>query len=133
MKEKTILVIDDDEEFVHLMELRLNSMGFKVIKAESGDDALMMVSEKLPDLVILDIFLSDMDGLTILKRMKAPIDIETGEPSATKDIPVIVITGKAPMVENMTRIEGAVDFFIKPIDTEKFVKCVTQILKGAQK
>jgi CheY-like chemotaxis protein len=94
-----------------------------------GEKAFDLIQKAMPDVVILDIFLPNVDGLTILKRLKAPIDIDTGKPSKTKDIPIIVLTGKAPMIENLTRVEGAIDFFIKPLDTEKLFQRLFSLLE----
>ena len=128
----TVLVIEDDGELIDLMKMRLESAGHQVIMASNGEEALQVARAKTPDVVVLDVFLPDMDGLTVLKRLKAPVEIETGKPSKTKDIPVIVITGKAPMIENITRVEGAVDFFVKPFDAKKLIDRVCHILEQAK-
>ena len=129
MSQATVFIVEDDEEFAQLLKMRIESSGHRVFITGNGDEAYDLIQAKLPDLVILDIFLPDMDGLTILKRLKAPIDIETGKPSLTKDIPVVVLTGKAPMIENMTRIEGAADFFVKPVNVEKLMGRVSRFLE----
>ncbi len=131
MNRGTVFVVEDDTELLQLMKMRLESQGHRVLSTTNGEEAYNLIHDKLPDVVILDIFLPDMDGLTILKRMKAAIDIETGRPNRTKDIPVVMVTGKAPMIENMTRVEGAADFFVKPIDIEKLINRVCQLLELA--
>ncbi len=133
MNRETILVAEDDEELLEIIRIRLEAAGFHVISVANGEEALSLAQTKLPSLVVLDVFLPDMDGLTILKRMKSPLDIASGEPSKTKDIPVIVITGKAPMIENMTRLEGAADFYVKPVDMSKLVERATQLINLRQK
>lgn len=132
MNQATILIVEDDEELTQLLKIRIESLGYQVLATTKGDEAVNLTQTHLPDLVLLDVFLPDTDGLTILKRLKSPIDIETGKPSRTKDIPVVVLTGKAPMIENMTRIEGAADFFVKPVDMEKLMKCIHRFLELAQ-
>ena len=127
----TVLIVEDDEELTQLLKIRVESSGHRVLTTGNGDEALAMVQTHLPDVVILDVFLPDMDGLTILKRLKAPIDIGTGRLSRTKDIPVIVITGKAPMIENITRLEGAAEFFVKPVDVDKLTKSIHHLLEHA--
>ena len=119
MNKGTVFIVDDDRELIELLKIRIESAGYHVLSTSEGDEAFDLIQRSLPDVVVLDIFLPNVDGLTILKRLKAPIDIETGKPSKTKNIPIVVLTGKAPMIENMTRVEGAVDFFIKPLDTDK--------------
>jgi two-component system, OmpR family, alkaline phosphatase synthesis response regulator PhoP len=131
MNKAVILLVEDDEELRELVKLRLESYGHKVVAASTGTKGLDEAHKVQPQCVILDVFLPDMDGLTVLKRLKAPLDVETGKPSPTKDIPVIVVTGKAPMIENMTRIEGASDFFLKPVDVEKLTARVNElVMKG---
>jgi CheY-like chemotaxis protein len=132
MNHGTVLIVEDDVELLQLMKIRFESLGLRVLSTSNGDEAYTLTQKQLPDAVILDVFLPDTDGLTILKRLKAPIDIETGQPNRTKDIPIVVVTGKAPMIENMTRIEGAIDFFVKPIDIEKLANRVCQILELTQ-
>ncbi len=132
MNQSTVFIVEDDVELTRLLQIRIEARGYRVLTTNNGDEAYDLIQAKLPDVVILDVFLPDMDGLTILKRLKSPIDIETGKPSRTKDIPVVVITGKAPMIENMTRVEGAADFFVKPVDIEKLVHRVNQLLESAQ-
>ncbi|MBI4368403.1 MAG: response regulator [Candidatus Omnitrophica bacterium] len=128
MSKGTVFVVEDDLELLQLTKLRLETLGCRVLSTSSGEKAVELIQAAVPDLIILDVFLPDVDGLTILKRLKSPIDIETGKPSTTKDIPIIVVTGKAPMIENMTRIEGAADFFVKPVNAEKLTQCVSRLL-----
>ena len=119
MNRGTVFIVEDDEEFARILQIRLQTTGFHVLRTSSGEEAFGLIEAAQPDVVLLDVFLPDMDGLTILKRLKSPVDIETGKPSVTKRIPVVVLTGKAPMVENMVRMEGASDFFLKPVDMSK--------------
>ncbi|MBI4394957.1 MAG: response regulator [Candidatus Omnitrophica bacterium] len=132
MNHGTVFIVEDDQELAQLMTIKIEAAGYHVSATGNGDKAFDLIEAQPPDVVILDVFLPDTDGLTLLKRLKAPLDIETGKPSKTKDIPVIVITGKAPMIENMTRIEGAVDFFVKPFDMNKLMNRVNQLMEVAQ-
>lgn len=129
MKEAVIMIVEDDEEMSDLLKIRIEALRYKALVVRRGDEAIQRAQERRPDLIILDVFLPDIDGLTVLKRLKVPIDIDTGKSSKTKDIPVIVITGKAPMIENMTRVEGAADFFVKPIDMDRLAKRIAQLLE----
>ena len=133
MNQATIFVVEDDKEFAELIKIRIETSGHRVLMTGDGDSAYELIQAKMPDLVVLDVFLPDTDGLTILKRLKAPIDIESGKPSVTKDIPIVVITGKAPMIENIMRIEGAADFFVKPVNVDKLVQRVCQLLELSQR
>ena len=86
MNSPVILIVEDDDELLNVFKVRIESLGYQVLTAQKGDEALRLAREKLPSLIILDIFLPDMDGLTMLKRIKAPIDLQTGRTSMTKDI-----------------------------------------------
>ena len=125
----TVFVVEDDKEFTALLQLRLELAGHRVLSSTNGEDAYDLIQANHPDVVILDVFLPDMDGLTILKRLKSPIDIATGKPSSTKDIPVLMLTGRAPMIENMARMEGASDFFLKPIEINKLINRVHELVE----
>ena len=125
----TVFVVEDDKEFAALLQLKLELAGHRVLSSTNGEDAYDLIQANHPDVVILDIFLPDMDGLTILKRLKSPVDITTGRPSSTKDIPVVMLTGRAPTIENMARLEGASDFFLKPIEINKLINRVRQLVE----
>lgn len=129
MSKGTVFIVDDDLELIELLKIRIESAGYQVLFTCDGHDALALIQAAIPDVVLLDIFLPDVDGLTLLKRLKSPIDVKTGKTSVTKDIPVIVMTGMAPMIENMTRVEGAADFFIKPFDVEKLTQRLFHLLE----
>lgn len=127
-KIKSILIVEDDQELASLMKVRFESMGFEVYWSSRGSEALDLLKEKSPDAVVLDVFLPDMDGITILRQAKATIDIETGEPLAQSNTPVIVITGGAFTVEHMSRMEGAADFFVKPLDINRLANRISELL-----
>ena len=129
MKPSTVFIVEDDLEFTEMLRIRFEEAGCQVLTTAGGEDAFDLICANQPDVVVLDIFLPDVDGLTLLRRLKSPIDIETGKPSQTKDIPVVVITGKAPMIENMARLEGACDFFRKPVDMAGLVDGVLKLLE----
>lgn len=127
-KSKSILIVEDDQELASLIKVRLESVGYGVMWSARGAEALEVIRQKFPDLVVLDVFLPDMDGLTILKQIKFPIDINTGQPSTQSRTPVVVITGGAFTVEHMSRAEGAADFFVKPVDVNKLANRISELL-----
>ena len=133
MNRGTVFIVEDDESFAQLLKMRIESSGHRVCTTSNGSEAYDLIQTSHPDVVVLDVFLPDMDGLTILKRLKSPLDIETGKPSVTRNIPVVVLTGKAPMIENMIRAEGGDDFFLKPVDVSKLVNRICKLLERKQK
>ena len=84
---KLILVVDDERHIVRLVEVNLQRAGYVVIKAYDGREALEKARSENPDLVVLDVMMPDMDGLAVLKNLKAD--------AATAHIPVILLTAKA--------------------------------------
>ena len=85
MKEKTILIVDNEVEVLRVLERMLSIAGYSVIEATSGRDAIMIAKDMCPDLVILDILLPDMSGGEIANILQ--------NDSPTRDIPIIFLTG----------------------------------------
>lgn len=113
---KKILVVDDEESIREVLRARLEAAGYQILSVASGEKALQLIQNETPDVIVLDVFLPGEDGLAVLKKLKRPVDRKTGEPSKTRQIPVIVITGKAEQMEEMFRMEDAFAFFGKPFD-----------------
>lgn len=84
MSAKTILVVEDDPDLKEIISLKLSQEGFNVVKTDSGQEALDKIEGSLPDCVILDVMLPDIDGLTVLN--------EIATHSKTKDLPVIIFS-----------------------------------------
>ena len=118
---KKILIIEDEEDFATLVTIRLEEAGFEVALEPNGDHAISRIKESKPSLVILDYYLSKGDGFTVIRKMKAD--------AALSPIPVILVTGKAVMMEDVFRVEGAVEFFKKPVDMKILVNRVKELTK----
>ncbi len=104
-----VLVVDDDEISRELMKDILEKDGHNVIEAPDGGEALKAVSEKIPDVVLLDIILPGINGFEVCKRLK--------EEPATSTIPVLMVTSLKERSDRIRGIkEGAADFISKPID-----------------
>ncbi len=113
-----VLVVEDEVDIANLLRIHLEREGYRVQIAGRGEEALRMAREIQPNLITLDIFLPDMDGFTILERLK--------KDSQTAHIPVIVVS-VVPEREKGLRL-GAVDYLGKPIDEERLIKLVRQVL-----
>lgn len=101
-----ILVVDDEREFLELMNNRLQKRGFTVSVAANGDDALTMVSGGNYDAMVLDVKMPGTDGIEVLRRVK----------QMKPDLPVLLLTGHASIEAAMTGVEsGAVDYLLKPV------------------
>lgn len=105
---KTIAIIDDDEYIGDMLEELLRKENYEVLRAYSGTEALLLLSQHRPDLVLLDLMLPGLSGEEVLPKIK--------------DIPVIVISAK-PDVEDKVKLllSGAADYLTKPFDTKELL------------
>lgn len=122
MNGKKILIVDDEEHILLLLENRLSKAGYSVIKANNGKDAVLMAKKELPALIIMDIFMPEIDG-------PKAVSILEDDPK-TKDIPVIFLTallGKEE--EKERRVVSGRYFLAKPFDPEELLKEVAKRIK----
>ncbi len=121
-KDKTIMVVDDNKDMVHLFKKILNTHGYEVTSAGTGDDALKMAFENPPDLVLLDLAMPKMDGYTVCKRLK--------ESDETNMVPVIMVTCRDSMKDKIQGLEiGADDYITKPVQYIELLARVESLLK----
>jgi adenylate cyclase len=117
-----ILVVDDIADNVEILRMRLTSLGYEVVVAEDGEQALAKVSETLPDLILLDIMMPKIDGLEVVKRLKADATLPF--------IPVILVTAKASPKDVVAGLDaGGDDYLSKPIDHGALVARVRAMLR----
>ena len=113
-----VLIIEDDLDIATLIRLHLTGDGRDALIAQRGDEAIEMALRERPDLITLDIMLPDMDGFTVLEKLKAD--------PATHDIPVVVVS-VLPDRGECLRL-GAVDYVTKPIDEGQLLQAVRKVL-----
>lgn len=103
----SVLLVEDEPAQREVLAYNLEAEGFGVAKAENGDDALMMVDEAQPDVIILDWMLPGVSGIEICRRLKSNTD--------TRKIPVIMLTARSEEADRVRGLEtGADDYVIKP-------------------
>jgi two-component system, OmpR family, response regulator VicR len=124
-KPKTIIYIEDDPEMIDLVELILNRRGYIVKGAQGGIIGYEMVKQEVPDLVLLDLMMPDMDGWDVYHKIK--------EAENTRSIPVIVITAKAQAIDKVLglRIAKVDDYICKPFTPQELVTSIEQVLAKA--
>lgn len=116
-----ILVVDDDPRNVRLLEAMLLAEGYEAWSASSGEDALKLVAEKLPDLILLDVMMPGMNGFEVTEKLKS-------EP-ATNAIPVIIITALQDRESRLYALQaGADEFLTKPVDRAELSLRVKNLL-----
>jgi CheY-like chemotaxis protein len=120
-----ILIVDDNPTNLKLASDVLECAGFEVFTAEDAENALWVIQQAMPDMVLMDIALPGMDGLTLTRQLKS-------EP-ATRDIRIIALTAFAMKGDEQKAREAGCDGYItKPIDTRNLPGQVTQYLKPVQ-
>lgn len=109
-----ILIVEDDRHIADLLVQHLERAGYRTLVAHRGEEALRLAREKRPQLITLDIYLPDLDGFTVLERLKAD--------PATAEIPVIIVSVLADRQRGVHL--GAVDVLGKPVDVERLLEVV---------
>ena len=122
MSKQTILVVDDERDLLDLIEYNLKKEGFKVLKAENGEEGISKAKEYRPDLILLDIMMPKMDGLEAVEIMRKDEDL--------KKTPIIFLTARS---DDKTEIDGlnkgGDDYITKPISTTKLVSRIKAVLR----
>lgn len=122
MAEEKILVVDDEEHIIELIKFNLESLGYKVITASNGIDAVKVAKEELPSLILLDLMLPGKDGYDVCK------DIRKEAPMA--NIPIIMITAKGEELDKILGLElGADDYITKPFSVRELLARVKAVLR----
>ncbi|MGF1486734.1 MAG: response regulator transcription factor [Prochloraceae cyanobacterium] len=118
---KQLLLVDDDPNLILLVKDYLEFRGYDVIAAESGNEALEILKQKTPDLIICDVMMPDMDGYSLVKSIRGD--------SKTQSIPVLLLSAKG---QNQDRIKGfntgADIYMTKPFEPEVLVAQIQSFL-----
>ncbi|NPV86429.1 MAG: response regulator [Anaerolineae bacterium] len=118
-----IVYIEDDPEMVDLVALILTRHGYKVSSAYSGSEGLEIIQKTLPDLILLDIMMPDMDGWEVYQKLKRQQE--------TKNIPTIIITAKSQPVDRVLGLHIAKvdDFIAKPFHPQELLESIERVLE----
>ena len=123
---KKILIVDDEEDILHFLELVLREKGYEVATAANGQDALTKAQIEKPDLVLLDIMMPQMDGWEVLKLLR--VDDETA------NIPVAMLSARTEAKDRVQGLqEGAIDYICKPFSLGELLAKVETIFGGEGK
>jgi DNA-binding response OmpR family regulator len=121
-KSRRILVVDDEERMVRFIRLNLEHDGFRVTDAYNGTQAINKVRSSLPDLVLLDVMMPDLDGFEVLKIIRE-----------VSSVPVIMLTAKGEEDDRVRGLElGADDYITKPFSPRELVSRVKAVLRRTE-
>jgi len=121
MSNRTTLIVDDEKLILISTRIVLESVGFDVLTADSGEAAIATAKSKKPGLILLDIMMPGIDGWETLSRLK--------EDPETKEIPVIIFTAREhSRGRQLAREMGAADYFQKPFEPDELISIVEEYL-----
>ena len=119
---KTILVVDDEKMIRNLLNINLTKEGYNVIEAVDGMEAVELATEKKPDLILLDVMIPKLDGLSVCKRIKN-----------TMNVPILMVTAKDSEVDKILGLElGADDYVTKPFSIRELIARIKANLRKVE-
>lgn len=122
---RKILVVDDERHIVRLVQVNLEKVGYQVVTAYDGVEALEQVAKETPDMVILDVMMPRMDGFEVLQRLQAD--------PRYQQIPVIMLTAKAQDADIFKGWQSGVSsYLVKPFNPRELLTFVQRIFQSLE-
>ena len=119
MNAKTILIVEDEASIAEVVSLYLQRAGYNVLIAPDGRRAMGMIERQMPDLVILDLMLPEVDGLSLTRWLRD-----------RSNVPIIMLTARREEIDRITGLEmGADDYVVKPFSPQELVSRVRAVLR----
>ena len=123
MKQKKILIVDDEPDFVETVRFPLETEGYSVLVASDGEEGLHQARKEVPDLILLDIMLPKMDGYKVCRLLKFD--------ERYRHIPILMMTAKTQPKDRVLGMDTGADAYItKPFDVEQLVEHVKSYLSN---
>lgn len=125
MDKKKILIVDDDEDLLLGLKIRLEANQYATASANDADSAVHMALQEKPDLILLDVGLPEDNGFMVLEKLQKLDSI--------KSIPVVIVTGRpANLYENAALLAGAKGYLQKPIDNAVLLATIERVFKSSE-
>lgn len=119
-----VLIVEDEQPLAELLRYNLEAEGFRVSHAETGEEAEIMVSEELPDLMVLDWMLPSVSGIELCRRMRSRAE--------TRSVPIVMLTARGEEADRIRGLStGADDYVVKPFSLPELMARVKAILRRA--
>ena len=116
-----ILIVDDSPTEIHVLSTILESNGYEVVTAESGESGVTVAKAELPDLVLMDVVMPGLNGFQATRQLK--------KDPATSHIPVVIVTTKDQETDKIWGMrQGAKDYLTKPVDEGNLINTIQAIL-----
>jgi two-component system phosphate regulon response regulator PhoB len=117
-----VLVVEDDPSLATLLRYNIEKEGFRVSEAHDGEEALLLVAETLPDLIVLDWMLPRVSGIEVCRRLRARVE--------TKNLPVIMLTARGEDADRVRGLDtGADDYLTKPFSMTELLARIRAVLR----
>ena len=117
-----ILLVEDDPSQREVLTYNLQAEGFKVICADNGEDALLLVEEEEPDLILLDWMMPNLSGIEVCRRLRSRLE--------TRSIPIIMLSARSEEMDKVRGLEiGADDYLVKPYSVVELIARVRAQLR----
>src|ERR1700688_2118347 len=113
---KTILLVEDERPVRAVYSLVLRRNGYRVIEADSGGVALSLARKHLPDLILSDVVISDIDGITLLRQVRRHPQLKFRQ--------FVLMSGSPDLVTSYKGLERADDFLVKPFGLQVLLRCI---------
>ncbi len=125
MSKATILIVEDEQDIRELLSFNLERDGYTVLQAADGKKGLEIIKMKKPDLILLDIMLPELDGLSVCKELSRDINFNT---------PIIMLTARGEDIDRILGLElGADDYVVKPFNVRELLLRIKAVLRRKNK
>ncbi|WP_413868419.1 phosphate regulon transcriptional regulator PhoB [Albidovulum sp.] len=125
MQTPTVLIVEDEAAQREILAYNLKAEGYRVAEADNGEEALLMVAEEAPDLIVLDWMLPNVSGIEVCRRLKSR--------SETRAVPIIMLSARSEEVDLVRGLEtGADDYMVKPYSVMELMARVRTQLRRAR-
>ena len=117
-----VLIVEDEDALATLLQYNLDKEGYEVALAQDGEEALMQVDERLPDLVVLDWMLPKVSGIEVCRRLRSRAE--------TRNIPIILLTARGEETDRIRGLDtGADDYVVKPFSMTELTARIRAVLR----